>query len=143
MIIKLDISNKKLIAELSLKFSDIFSNNSIENDFLNNPYTNYLVYLEDNKVIAFLNYYVVYDRMEIVNFNVLEQFQNKHVGSKLLDELFKIARNIKVKNITLEVRCDNEKAIYLYEKYGFKKVSIRKNYYQGVDGILMISEMVK
>ena len=80
--------------------------------------------------------------MEIVNFNVLEFFQNKHIGSKLLAEVINIAYQNKLKNITLEVRSDNQKAIYLYEKNGFKKVSIRKNYYNDVDGILMEKELI-
>ena len=40
-------------------------------------------------------------------------------------------------DITLEVRIDNFSAIHLYQKFGFKSVSIRKNYYNGIDGILM------
>ena len=41
------------------------------------------------------------------------------------------------KSITLEVREDNISAIKVYEKLGFKRKAIRKNYYDGVDGILM------
>ena len=41
------------------------------------------------------------------------------------------------KNITLEVKQTNASAIHLYEKNGFKKVAIRKGYYNGIDGILM------
>ena len=41
------------------------------------------------------------------------------------------------KDITLEVKEDNVPALKLYEKYGFKKVAIRKGYYNGIDGILM------
>ena len=142
MIIELDKNNKNYIKELEEKFPNIFTNGSINNDFLNNPYTNYLIYLIDNKIVGFLNYYFIYDRIEIVNFNVLEYFQNKHIGSSLLDKLFFVAKSKQVKNITLEVRIDNSKAIYLYHKYGFKDMSIRKNYYAGVDGILMECEMV-
>ena len=40
-------------------------------------------------------------------------------------------------NITLEVNKENTYAIKLYKKVGFKEVAIRKNYYDGVDGILM------
>ncbi len=80
--------------------------------------------------------------MEIINFNVLEFFQNKHIGSKLLEELIKVAIQNKLFNITLEVRSDNKKAIYLYQKYGFKQVAIRKNYYIDVDGILMEKELM-
>ena len=38
---------------------------------------------------------------------------------------------------TLEVKINNYIAINLYQKYGYKKVAIRKGYYNGVDGILM------
>ena len=41
------------------------------------------------------------------------------------------------KDITLEVKIDNVPAISIYKKFGFKKVAIRKNYYNGTDGILM------
>ena len=39
--------------------------------------------------------------------------------------------------ITLEVSKENERALALYKKYGFKEVALRKGYYDGVDGILM------
>ena len=45
-------------------------------------------------------------------------------------------------NITLEVRSDNKKAIHIYEKYGFKKVTTRKKYYNDTDGILMEKELM-
>lgn len=44
------------------------------------------------------------------------------------------------KDITLEVRIDNLPALKLYEKYQFKQVAIRKGYYNGVDGILMVRQ---
>ena len=41
------------------------------------------------------------------------------------------------KNITLEVKKDNIVALKLYKKMGFEEKAIRKNYYNGIDGILM------
>lgn len=45
--------------------------------------------------------------------------------------------------MSLEVRVSNESAIKLYEKFGFKNVGIRKNYYQDnfEDAYLMVREM--
>ena len=37
-------------------------------------------------------------------------------------------------NIFLETRVDNLPAIKLYEKHGFRRISIRKNYYKSNDG---------
>ena len=141
MIIDLNEDDKEIIEDLETKFKEIF-NVSILNDFNYNPYTKYLVYLVDDKAVGFINYYFIYDRIEIVNFNVLEEFQNQHIGSSLLEELIDISKYNKLINITLEVREDNKKAIYLYSKYGFKKVSIRKNYYNGINALLMEKEMM-
>ena len=41
------------------------------------------------------------------------------------------------KSISLEVNVNNLYAIKLYENFGFKKVAIRKGYYNGIDGFLM------
>ncbi len=141
MIIDLQNNLEDIIKDLEIKFPDIFKT-KIQDDFKNNPYTKYFVYLKDNKVVGFLNYYLIYDRIEIVNFNVLENYQNEHIGSSLLEKLIELGNEKKLKNITLEVRIDNKKAIYLYEKYGFKRVSVRKKYYQGIDALLMEKELM-
>ncbi len=141
MIIELTKNNKEIIEDLENKFKEIFKVGVLD-DFKNNPYTKYLVYLIDNKVVGFLNYYLIYDRIEIVNFNVLDEFQNKHIGSSLIERLINLSKENNLLNITLEVKENNEKAIYLYLKYGFKKVSIRKNYYNGVNALLMEKEMM-
>ena len=52
--------------------------------------------------------------------------------------------NIKEENIEtidLEVNSLNKKAINLYQKYGFKTINIRKKYYNGIDGFLMLKEV--
>ena len=134
MIEELNILNTNYVNELENLFPNIFNIGDITNE--NNPYSKYLIYTIDNHVIGFINYYLVYERLEIANFNVLDEYQNKGYGDKLLKYLIKKYQNNKT-NITLEVRKDNDKAIYLYEKNGFKNVAIRKNYYNGVDGILM------
>ena len=143
MIIELNKNNLNYIEDLESKFPNIFLSGDIKKDFQNNPYTKYLIYLVEGKVVGFINYYFIYDRIEIVNFNVLDFFQNRHIGSCILEKLIQIAEFNKIINITLEVRIDNKKAIYLYEKYGFVKKAIRKNYYSNVDGILMEKEMIE
>lgn len=141
MLVKLLDSKKNEIKELEEKFPDIFLEGDILKDYNNNPFTNYLVYLIDDKIVGFINYYVIYDRAEIVNFSVLKYFRNNKIGSKLLIEMiYNLPADIK--NITLEVRKDNDPAIHLYEKFGFKKVAVRKKYYNDVDGILMEKEMI-
>jgi N6-L-threonylcarbamoyladenine synthase len=132
---------KDRILELEGLFKEVFSVSSIEKDLSNNPFSHYLVYLDNDEIVGFINYYDIYDRVEIANFNVLESYQNKGIGNKLIKSV--IDKSKEKENITLEVRCDNKKAIHIYEKYGFIKTATRKNYYNGVDGILMEMKLMK
>lgn len=140
MISELDQAELNKINELESSFHYVLKD--VKSDLANNPFSHYLLFIEDNKILGYLNYYLMYDKLEIANFNVLEEYQNNHIGYRLLDYLIKKYTNI-VDNITLEVKETNEKAIHLYEKMGFKKVSIRKGYYNGIDGILMERGMRK
>ena len=142
MIIRVSKNDFVNIKELENKFPEVLKKDSIKIDFERNPYTNYLIYKLENQIVGFLNYNDIYERIEIVNFNVLPDFQNQHIGTKLLVYLIEIALDNKKKNITLEVRKDNKKAIYLYQKNGFLEVGIRKNYYGNIDGILMEKELM-
>jgi len=51
-----------------------------------------------------------------------EVHRGKGLGSKLMENLLKLARQENVHEIFLTVLSDNMKAIQLYEKHGFKKV---------------------
>ena len=84
----------------------------------------------------------MYDRYEIANIYVKKENRNQKIGSKLLEKVIKLGEQQQIKNITLEVKKDNVYAIKLYEKNKFKKVAIRKAYYDGTDGILMERKMM-
>lgn len=66
-------------------------------------------------------------------------FQRRGIGSLLMDNVVHVA-DLKNAPIFLEVRTDNAPAIALYEKYGFEKMGIRKNYYNGADALTMKRE---
>ena len=127
---------------LEEKFNDVFTKESVNKNLKNNQFTNYFTYVANNQVVAFINYDIMYERAELININVLNSYQNKHIASKLIEYMLEDCKNKKVKSITLEVKITNEKAINLYKKYGFKQVSIRKKYYNGIDGILMEKELM-
>lgn len=54
--------------------------------------------------------------------SILKAEWGKGVGSAVMEELISFARKIGVEIIELEVRCDNARAIHLYEKYGFRRI---------------------
>ena len=107
-----------------------------------NPFARKIEYVIDDKVIGYLDYSLIYDRMEIDNFNVIEEYRNQGIGTKLMAHLISIAIEYRVVNITLEVRCSNEVAINLYKKFGFREVALRKFYYGDEDGILMEKQVM-
>lgn len=116
---------------------DNFTYKLTEKEFSTNPYLKILTYVEKDKIIGFLLYSLIYDRIEIEQFEVTTKERRKGIGNKLLNYLIEKYQDNSIKNITLEVKEDNIAAINLYKKYGFKKVSTREKYYDGINGILM------
>ncbi len=143
MIIDLTISNLDLINKLEKQFPYFFlSENQIINDIGYNVFSKYFIYVEESNIIGFVNYFDIYDRFEIANIFVEDIYRNKKIGSKMLEHLIMLGEKKNIKNITLEVKKDNFAAINLYKKYYFEIVAIRKQYYQGIDGLLMERKMM-
>lgn len=108
--------------------------------FDNNPYVKIIVFLEE-KLVGFLVYSLIYDRIEIYYIYVDKNHRNRKIGTKLLNYLIKIGIDNDCENITLEVSIENEHAIKLYKKCGFVEVAKRERYYKGIDAILMMKKL--
>ena len=141
MIIKL-VKDSIYLDTLQELFLDVFTKNSVQQDLENNTFTNYLVYVVDNQPVAFINYYTMYERAELININVTTGYQNQKIATKLMDAMIDDCITKNISSITLEVKVTNQVAIHLYKKFGFEEVSIRKGYYQGIDAILMKKELM-
>jgi len=113
-----------------------------EIDNIKDPFARYVEYIIDNKIVGKMKYSIIYDRMELDNIEVLEEYRNKGIGNKLMGYLISIAINEKVVNITLEVRTSNEVARNMYKKFGFREVALRKLYYGNEDAILMEKQVM-
>ena len=74
------------------------------------------------------------DAIDIVTFCVEPEYRNRGIGKNLLLELINFAKE-NFLDIFLEVAEKNLPAIYLYESLGFKKISVRKNYYKFPDDV--------
>ena len=120
----------KNIDEIKDSFINI---KEVEEELKNNPFGKYLILRENNEIIGYIYYSDIYERAEINQFEIIISKRNCGKGDILLKELI----NKLQKDITLEVRENNIPAIKLYEKNGFERKAIRKEYYNGIDGILM------
>ena len=116
---------------------DNFTYKLTKKEFSTNPYLKIITFVEKDKIIGFLLYSLIYDRIEIEQFEVITKKRSQRIGSQLLSYLIDKYQNTNIKNITLEVKEDNIAAINLYKKNGFKTVSIREKYYDGINGFLM------
>lgn len=142
MIEKIEVGNKKIL-EIEKSFPQFLWENKIQKSFIDNPFTQYYVYKKEDKIVGFINYDILYERAELIYIAVLEEEQKQGIGTKLLQSMIEECESRQLENITLEVSTQNQKAIKLYQKFGFKKVATRKKYYQGVDGILMEKELIE
>lgn len=124
-----EITKEESETLLKKYFFEEFGNSSIDSPF------NKTVVYRLNEIMGFINYDLIYDRIEINYIYVIEQFRNKGIAGELVKYIDK-----NIKNITLEVKESNIQAINFYLKMGFKKVSLRENYYKNENGILMIKE---
>ena len=70
----------------------------------------------------------------ILNLCVDPKYRQLGYGEKLLDAVLAQAAGAEVREIFLEVRPSNRKAIALYEKKGFRQVASRPAYYQAREG---------
>lgn len=107
-----------------------------------NPFGRRIEYVENGENCGYLEYSLIYDRIEIDNFYVIESKRHNGIGTKLMSYLISYAISLRVVNITLEVRVSNINAINLYKKFGFREVALRKYYYGNEDGILMEKQVM-
>lgn len=111
---------------------NIFDINEIES-----PFRKYFCYEENNEIIGYFCIDIIYEKIELINIFVKNEFRNRKIGSNMLKYLIDFARKSDIYNITLEVNEENLYAIKLYENNGFIKKALRKGYYNGNNGILM------
>jgi ribosomal-protein-alanine N-acetyltransferase len=84
---------------------------------------------EEEKVIGLGCFWAILEEAHITLLAVHPDFQRQGLGKLLLLNLLQDALKRNLERATLEVRENNEIALALYEKFGFKIAGKRKNYY--------------
>ncbi len=91
---------------------------------------------------AFIIYNIVSpDEAEIFDIGTIPEKRKTGLAQKLIERTITSLRSQNIKTLYLEVAVTNQPAIALYNKCGFEKYNIRKDYYNTgvirVDAILM------
>lgn len=78
---------------------------------------------------GYVGFWIMGDEAHITTIAVRESLRRRGIGELLLIAVFNRVMKLKVNTVTLEVRASNNGAQNLYEKYGFRKVGVRRGYY--------------
>ena len=118
------------VAELErLCFSDPWSERSVASE-LGNPLSLWLVAEENGAVLGYIGSQTVMGETDMMNLAVHPDYRQRGIARALIAEL---VGKLKLRGshcLTLEVRASNTPAIALYEKLGFTRAGLRKNYYR-------------
>ena len=103
---------------------------------------NYVVE-DEHHIVGYVGAWFMYEQAQITTIGVDLGYQRQGIGRMLLYDMIEKAKEKQCISMSLEVRVSNHKAIALYESSGFKKVAVRKNYYEDnhEDAYLMIKEL--
>jgi len=92
----------------------------------------------ENSVAGYLCLMSLFEEAQILNIAVASQQRGRGVASELMHHAIAAAREKGALNLVLEVRESNAAAIALYEKFGFVRYFVRKNYYEGKEDALLM-----
>lgn len=84
---------------------------------------------EEELVAGYIGIIMAADEGDITNVSVKKELQEQGIGTMLLQELASRTKEMGIEKIFLEVRESNVAALALYEKQGFERMGVRKNYY--------------
>lgn len=90
----------------------------------------YLVAEIQNNIVAYCGCWGVAGEGQITNVAVREDYRRNGIAEKMISELIVQGRKQGVSAFTLEVRVNNQAAIFLYHRLGFIDSGIRKNFYE-------------
>lgn len=96
-----------------------------------NDKSSYMVCAKINsKLVGYAGMYIAANcEGYIYNIVVDEKFRGMKIATKMIENLINYSKNLNLEFLSLEVRMSNFVAICLYEKCGFQKCGLRKNFY--------------
>lgn len=134
------IEDLNKIASLEAKyFIGPWTEEQFKYELIENQFSKTLILIENDSLIGYCNYWVIFDQGEINKICIEESYRKQGLATKLLDKAFDDFQKNECLSVSLEVRVSNVPAQKLYEKYGFMKVVVKEKYYSdGEDAYYMI-----
>ncbi len=138
-----------------MKFADIDEVYQLEHKLFPNPWprvffendlqrSNTIAFVasNDTRVIGYALANWAGPELHITNIAVRKDYQRQGIARNLMTKIEETGKNRGCRYAYLEVRINNEAAINLYKKIGYKILYRRKNYYiDGTDAYVMGKEL--
>lgn len=102
-------------------------------DCLHVPYVCH-VYEEQGRVIGYAVMSLAGDEAHLLNLCLAEAVRGRGLGQRMLKHLTLQAMSEGARVLFLEVRPSNAGALRLYREAGFRRVGVRRGYYQAANG---------
>lgn len=105
----------------------------------------YFVIEEDGLILGYCGYWGIVGEGNIYNVAIRPEYRGKNLGFKMLSDMLAVGYGRGISDYTLEVRSSNQAAIRLYEKLGFERAGIRKDFYTSPteDAVIMWLKLIQ
>lgn len=116
--------------------NDVYPYPWTRGNFLDSMYSGYETWTLREPTGELAGYFLLMlavDEAHLLNISVRRDLHGKGVGRLQLDKVAEIAREKGMTSILLEVRPSNERALAIYERYGFVRIGQRKGYYPAAE----------
>ena len=101
-----------------------------------------IIELETKKLLGLCSAWLIIDELYITYIAVHPIHQRKGLGKFLLTDLINRSTSLKINNIHLEVKDNNESAKAFYKSMGFKTVGLRPNFYEDGSNALLLNKEI-
>lgn len=134
-IVTLQLSNMNITQEMEAVEYEAYHQvrswkaSDFQYDMTQNFNSFYLQAFIEDRLIGFIGCRCDSQDVHISNFVIHPDFQSQGIGAFLMQQIIAILPQINRQRISLEVRINNEGAQRFYERFGFKKGQIKRNYY--------------
>lgn len=86
--------------------------------------------VETKEIAGYILFWIIEETLELHDIAVKGTYKKKGIGGLMMSFMLETARAKGVEELFLEVRKSNMDAVGFYERYGFKQISVRKDYYR-------------
>ncbi len=120
-------------------FPDPWSRESFKFEITENKFSMPLILENEGNIIGYAIVWKIYEEFHIANIAIRPEEQGKKYGYFLLKSILELVDDCRY--AILEVREKNERAIRLYQKYGFRTIMKRPRYYRNGETALVMQKI--